>query len=65
MLFPEGIRYNKKKEGCRTFRVNSVFGLVVAQMQDFRQKKSGIPELNLSYAALVAGSGIEPPALGL
>ncbi len=65
MLFPEGIRYSKKTEKCRTTRINSVFGLVTAKMQDYRQEKSGIPELNLNYAALVAETGVEPVTSGL
>jgi site-specific DNA recombinase len=65
LLFPEGIRYSKKNDGCRTTRVNSVFAFIIGKMQDFRQEKSGIPELNLGYAALVARSGIEPETFGL
>ena len=60
LVFPDGIRYNKKTDGCRTSRINVVFGYIARLMQDLTQQKSGIPELNLDYAALVARRGIEP-----
>jgi site-specific DNA recombinase len=68
LVFPEGISYNKKTDECRTTRINSVFSYIAHLQQGFTQKKSGIPELNLDYAALsasVAGSRIELPTLGL
>lgn len=65
MLFPEGISYNRKTDECRTSTINSVFLEILRWKQDFTNEKSGIPELNLSYAALVAGSRIELPTLGL
>ncbi|MEO6523808.1 MAG: hypothetical protein ABIN91_19145 [Mucilaginibacter sp.] len=60
LLFPEGIRFSKKTDTCRTTRINSVFALLALLAQDLAQQKSGIPELNLDYAALVARRGIEP-----
>jgi site-specific DNA recombinase len=53
-LFPNGIRYNKKSNEVRTEKYNPLFLWIARQQQDGSQKKSGIPELNLSYAALVA-----------
>jgi hypothetical protein len=57
LLFPEGITYSKKNDGCRTTRVNSVFAHIAGLAQVLRHKKSGIPELNLDYAALVGWTG--------
>jgi site-specific DNA recombinase len=65
LLFPEGICYNRKTDQCRTNKINGVFLQILRWTQDFRNEKSGIPELNLDYAALVAGSRIELPTLGL
>ncbi len=65
LLFPEGIFYSKKNGGCRTTRINSVFAHIAGLAQVLGNKKSGIPELNLDYAALVARSGIEPETFGL
>ncbi len=64
-LFPEGISYNKENDGCRTFRINSVFRYIACQKQGLLNEKSGIPELNIEYSALVAGSRIELPTSGL
>jgi hypothetical protein len=68
LLFPSGINYNKKNDGCRTERINFVFLYLAYLQQIMSNKKSGIPELNLDFAAfagLVAGSRIELPTLGL
>lgn len=59
-LFPEGISYNKESDRCRTTSINSVFLYIARQKQDLLNEKSGIPELNLSYSALVARRGVEP-----
>lgn len=60
LLFPDGILYNRKNDGCRTTEINEVFLQILRWKQDFMNEKSGIPELNLSYAALVVRRGIEP-----
>ena len=52
-LFPEGIRYNKKLDKCRTDDIEPVFAYIVCQMQALKGNKKGIPELNLRYAGLV------------
>jgi site-specific DNA recombinase len=59
-LFPEGLEYDKKSEGCRTVRINSVFRLIACYKQELLNEKSGIPELSLEYSALVARRGVEP-----
>ncbi|MHB8261008.1 MAG: recombinase family protein [Bacteroidia bacterium] len=58
-LFPKGIRYNRKSDTVRTEKYNSLFLWIARQQQDVSQNKNGIPELNLSYAALVARTRIE------
>ena len=68
LVFPEGITFSKKKEEVRTPRINFVFLYLAYLQQLIGNKKSGIPELNLDFAAfacLVAGSRIELPTLGL
>ncbi|QEM08368.1 hypothetical protein DIU31_023940 [Mucilaginibacter rubeus] len=68
LVFPEGITFSKKKEEVRTPRINSLFLYLTYLQQLISNKKSGIPELNLDFAAfacLVAGSRIELPTLGL
>lgn len=57
LFFPEGIRYNRQIDKCRTTRVNSVFAYIAHLKQDLIQQKRGIPELNLDYASLVEGTG--------
>src|SRR5690606_6672030 len=63
LLFPEGIRYSKKTDECRTPRINTLFSYIVYYQQIISNKKRGIPELGLDYASfetLVARRGIEP-----
>jgi hypothetical protein len=63
LLFPEGIAYDRKIDGCRTSRINSVFLYLAYLQQIMTNKKRGIPELGLDYASfadLVAGAGLEP-----
>ncbi|KEO75453.1 hypothetical protein [Anditalea andensis] len=63
LIFPEGIFYDRKKDECRTSRINFVF-LYIAHIQQVKSKKQrGIPELNLDYASfagLVGGKTVEP-----
>ena len=54
-LFPKGIRYNRKTDSVRTEKYNSLFLWIARKQQEVGENKNGIPELNLSYAALVAG----------
>lgn len=59
LLFPDGIFYSKKTDGCRTTRINSVFAYIAHFKQLITKQKRGIPELNLNYASfagLVAGA---------
>ena len=59
-LFPNGIRYNRKSDAVRTDKYNPLFLWIARQQQEVGENKNGIPELNLSYAALVVSTGIEP-----
>ena len=60
LLFPEGIRYNKKNNICRTNRINSVFGYISQLNWDSSKQKSGISTVKFDYSALVGPLGIEP-----
>lgn len=60
LIFPEGIHYNRKIDGCRTFSLDPMFAQIALLKQDFTNKKSGIPQLNMDYSALVPGAGVEP-----
>jgi len=52
-LFPKEIRYNRKTDSVRTEKYNSLFLWIARKQQEVGENKNGIPELNLSYAALV------------
>lgn len=61
LVFPEGIYYDRKTDGCRTTRINNVFLYLAYLQQIMTKKKRGIPDLNLNYASLsswVAGAGL-------
>ncbi|WP_295712708.1 hypothetical protein [Mucilaginibacter sp.] len=60
LVFPDGITFSKKKEEVRTQRINLLFLYIAYFKQLISNEKSGIPELNLDFAAfacLVEGSG--------
>ncbi|MFI5151464.1 MAG: hypothetical protein ACHQRM_17180 [Bacteroidia bacterium] len=52
-VFPEGLTYNKKTNAVRTPKYNRTFLWIAQQQQEAGNKKSGIPQLGLSYTALV------------
>ncbi len=63
LIFPDGLVYSKKNDGVLTQRINSMFLQVAYFKQVTAKKKSGIPELNLDFAALsalVERKGFEP-----
>ncbi len=61
LLFPDGLVYDKKKEGCRTPRIDSTFLGILLKSQALEQKKKiGIPALGLRYSDLVENIGVEP-----
>jgi site-specific DNA recombinase len=55
LMFPTGMTYNKKNDVVRTENYNNLILWVTRHQQDLEKNKAGIPELNLSYAGLVAG----------
>ncbi|GIK70146.1 MAG: hypothetical protein BroJett020_14410 [Bacteroidota bacterium] len=65
MIFPEGIRYDKKKDECRTSTIKPTFLWMVCESQSYTNEKVGIPELNLTYSHLVGATGFEPVTLCL
>jgi site-specific DNA recombinase len=60
LIFPDGMRYNKKNNTVRTFKFNDLLLWTACKQQDLEENKTGIPELNLSYAGLVEPEGFEP-----
>ena len=60
LLFPDGLVYDKKKEGCRTPRIDSTFLGILLTSQALDNKKIGIPPLELRYSDLVENNGVEP-----
>jgi site-specific DNA recombinase len=60
LLFPEGIRYSKKNNECRTTKINSVFSYISGLVQDLAQIKMGDIKLSFNIPHLVVPPGIEP-----
>ncbi len=60
VLFPEGIRYSKKTNKCRTTEVNYVFGYFAQLARDVAKIKSGESKLIFDFPALVGTIGFEP-----
>lgn len=65
LVFPEGMTYNRKKDECRTPRVNSVFLYIAELARVLGKTKSGDITSNCHIPALVGVDGIEPPTLCL
>ncbi len=60
LIFPEGIYYDKKTDGCRTLRINFVFELISSMSEDSGNKKRGQLNELIQLSPLVAAPGIEP-----
>ncbi len=60
LLFPEGIRYNKKNNECRTSKINSVFYYIARLVRDMAEIKRGDIKLLFDIPHLVVPLGIEP-----
>jgi len=58
-IFPKGLRYNRKIDAVLTEDYSPLYSWIALKQQEIDNKKSGIPKLNLSYAALVARTRIE------
>lgn len=65
LVFPEGVLYNKEKDDYRTDRVNTFFAAIPLLTEACTKKRSGLATDFVDKSALVAGSRIELPALGL
>ena len=53
LLFPEGIRYSKKINQCRTTKVNSVFTYIAHLVRDMAEIKKGDTKLLFDIPHLV------------
>jgi DNA invertase Pin-like site-specific DNA recombinase len=64
LVFPEGIVYDRKKDGYRTPRVNSVFELISCLSDNLKLTESGVVSENADNSALVTLSGVERVCVG-
>ncbi len=60
LVFPDGIRYNRKKDEYRTERVNSVFSYIAQLAGAVGNEKSEHKDKNISVPAFVEPTGLEP-----
>jgi site-specific DNA recombinase len=60
LLFPDGIRYSKKNNECRTTKINSVFSYISQLVRDMAEIKKGDIKLLFDIPHLVGPLGIEP-----
>ena len=60
LVFPDGLRYNRKSDDYLTSKVNSLFTLTNTLSTELEKKESGKTEYNFDFSALVARTGIEP-----
>ena len=61
LLFPEGIRYSKKNNECRTTKINSVFSYISGLVQDLAEIKMGDIKLSFNIPHLVVPPENETP----
>ena len=60
MLFPEGIRYNRKKQHYRTHRINSLFTLNTLFSETYGDKKQRGETIFYDFPSQVGPHGLEP-----
>jgi len=60
MVFPEGIYYNRKKDECRTPKVNEAFRYIARLARFSGEKEKRELQFELHVPSLVARTGIEP-----
>jgi site-specific DNA recombinase len=60
LIFPEGIRYDKKNEQCRTTKINSVFRYIAQLVKDLGEIKTGESKIIFDFPHWVGPLGIEP-----
>lgn len=63
LVFPEGMTYNRKKDECRTPRVNSALLYIAQLIKVLDKKKSGNTSAKNNVPALVENTGVEPVTL--
>ena len=63
VLFPDGIFYNKKKDQCRTTKINSVIRYFSLLTGDWEAKKIGESKFFFDFPDCVPRVGIEPTHL--
>ena len=63
LVFPEGIYYNKKKDECRTTKVNSIFSLFSSISVDYTENKDKVGRKFFKKSGLVPSAGIEPVSM--
>ena len=54
LVFPSGLRYNRKLDEYRTCKVNALFALTNTLSSELGKKESGKTEFNFDFSALVA-----------
>ena len=65
LIFPDGMYYSRKKDECRTERVNSVF-LCMSQLAGIlEENKNGEKGFKTNFPASVGAHGFEPRTLCL
>ena len=65
MVFPEGIYYNRKKDQCRTPKVNEAFRYLAGVARVLERKEKRELQFDLHVPSSVARTGIEPVTFGL
>jgi site-specific DNA recombinase len=60
LVFPNGIRYNRKKDQSRTERVNSIFSYIAQLVRVVGKEKNEHKDKNISVSAFVENIGLEP-----
>jgi site-specific DNA recombinase len=65
LLFPEGMFYDKKKDQCRTPKVNELFRYTAYKQRLSEENKKGNCDGMSQFPHLVARSGVEPETSGL
>ncbi|WP_071887914.1 recombinase family protein [Rufibacter sp. DG15C] len=65
LVFPEGVLYDKKMDGYRTYRVNAIFFLIASLSAKMGIKEKGQTSNKTDLSYWVAGTGLEPVTFGL
>ncbi|MFZ7144335.1 MAG: recombinase family protein [Bacteroidota bacterium] len=65
IVFPDGLRYDRKNDMYLTPRVNRTFELISLLSGNYKNEKSRIDSFFDNQSGLVAGAGLEPTAFGL